>query len=432
MDFDIFVSHSSKDKEKAKLLAKDLTEQNYKVWFDSNIIEPSDDWVRKIEEGVDNSSVVVVLWTENAVNSEWVQRELARADQSNKPIIPLIFDNTQITILLQRTQHIDFRKGYFSAFPNLVSYLTRYLEVSEITAPIAAWKYVKQPFYRSRFLEENSYLNRKGVDFAVNEHTRQLHSYNAEKATSFVTFVSIPIPEAIDFDFDILLSDEVLRNSNRVIRSQNAELPWQFFNLNSFYQRRTTQSDFTLYDTRANTHAPISHIRFTEDGAIEYGDAYNSVQQVQMDSFNGTAFDFIQILGSTWKFINLALNMYQPFGYSGLFQILINLKNTSGATLAGFAAERNYNNAWPSLISSNSFARIRLKESGQGIASDNNIQLVYNVNLPPLLQAPQIIEDIILDLSNRLQRSFSFEYKLRHYIQNTNEFPWHQLSELGI
>jgi hypothetical protein len=136
--YDVFVSHSSKDKEKAKFLAKDLENLGYKVWFDSNEIEGSEDWIKEIEKGVDTSSVMVVIWTENAANSVWVEREIARADDQKKPVIPLVFDDAKITsILLQRIQYLDFRQGYHAPFQELVSLLLRLLENSQKPLPQA-------------------------------------------------------------------------------------------------------------------------------------------------------------------------------------------------------------------------------------------------------------------------------------------------------
>jgi hypothetical protein len=73
--FDVFLSHSSKDKVVVRPLAKRLRADGLKVWFDEWEIKPGDSIPAKIEEGLEHSRVLVLCMTANAFGSDWVQLE---------------------------------------------------------------------------------------------------------------------------------------------------------------------------------------------------------------------------------------------------------------------------------------------------------------------------------------------------------------------
>ena len=63
--FDVFLSHSSKDKGLVREVAERLRKDGVKVWFDAWEIKPGDSIPAKIEEGLEHSGGVC------AVNDEW-------------------------------------------------------------------------------------------------------------------------------------------------------------------------------------------------------------------------------------------------------------------------------------------------------------------------------------------------------------------------
>ncbi len=432
--YDIFISHSSKDKEKAQFLAVDLKSQGYKVWFDTVEIEPSEDWIEEIEQGIDGSSVVVVIWTENAASSKWVKRELARADDKGKPVIPLRFDDTETSnILLQRVQYIDFQPGYHREFPGLVSRLMSLIDDSEqpATPSNLAWKPVPRPFYRSHFLEDNNYLDRKSTDFAVNERTKRLVYYNHKPVNKFMTMVAVPIPNPRYSDFvDELPALLQLDAHPRGLGKKDGGHPWLWFSLAELHSPHTSQADFVLFDERHLYQDPIEklkwgkYLRFSEDGAIEYATAWDVNFT---ESGNLYAFNFIHILGTAWKFINMTAYVYTQLGYHENFQLLVNLRNTRDSTLGNFAWDKNKNHSssWPSPISPG-FAAMHFSERGEGISSDTHLQFIFNVNAQALSNTPSLSEDLIVALSKKLQLGFNFRIQPRHYSRNTTEFPWRQ------
>lgn len=73
--FDVFLSHSSRDKEVVRELAERLKRDGLRVWFDQWEIKPGDNIPSKIEEGLEHSRVLVLCISANAFGSDWSQLE---------------------------------------------------------------------------------------------------------------------------------------------------------------------------------------------------------------------------------------------------------------------------------------------------------------------------------------------------------------------
>ena len=64
----VFISHSSKDKEMAEVIYNYLTNQGIKCWIDFHDIRPRIAYAREIMRGIDGSDALVVIYSKN-VNS---------------------------------------------------------------------------------------------------------------------------------------------------------------------------------------------------------------------------------------------------------------------------------------------------------------------------------------------------------------------------
>jgi len=99
--FDVFLSHSSKDKAVVRPLAERLRNDGLRVWFDEWEIRRSDDRSTKIEEGLDNSRVLVLCMSANAFGSDWAQLESQTFRfrdplNKNRRFIPLRLDHAPV------------------------------------------------------------------------------------------------------------------------------------------------------------------------------------------------------------------------------------------------------------------------------------------------------------------------------------------------
>ncbi len=101
--YNVFLSHSAKDKAVVRPLAERLRKDGPKVWFDEWEIKPGDSIPApaKIEEGLEHSRVLVLCMSAHAFGSDWAQSEAGTfrfRDPLNKErrFIPLRLDNAPI------------------------------------------------------------------------------------------------------------------------------------------------------------------------------------------------------------------------------------------------------------------------------------------------------------------------------------------------
>ena len=105
--YDVFLSHSAKDKAVLRPLAERLRADGVKVWFDEWVPKPGDSIERnqsktaKIEEGLERSRVLVLCMSAHAFGSDWAQWESGTfrfRDPLNKErrFLPLRLDDAPI------------------------------------------------------------------------------------------------------------------------------------------------------------------------------------------------------------------------------------------------------------------------------------------------------------------------------------------------
>jgi hypothetical protein len=94
MEWDVFISHASEDKESfVRPLANRLQEQGLRVWFDELTLTVGDSLRRSIDRGLAKSRYGIVVISPNFLKKEWPQKELdglvAREIDSVKVILPI-------------------------------------------------------------------------------------------------------------------------------------------------------------------------------------------------------------------------------------------------------------------------------------------------------------------------------------------------------
>jgi hypothetical protein len=76
----IFISYSSTDRDWAQKLAVSLQRQGHDVFFDKDSLRAGDNWETQILGSLQDCDHLIVLWSKNAKDSPWVQRELGHFD----------------------------------------------------------------------------------------------------------------------------------------------------------------------------------------------------------------------------------------------------------------------------------------------------------------------------------------------------------------
>jgi hypothetical protein len=106
---DIFISYSSADRERARLMAQALEQRGWSVWWDREI-PPGRAYDDVIEEALDAARCVVVLWSKSSAASTWVRNEASDAMQ-RKVLIPALIDaDVKIPLEFRRLQAADLSR----------------------------------------------------------------------------------------------------------------------------------------------------------------------------------------------------------------------------------------------------------------------------------------------------------------------------------
>ena len=111
--YDVFLSHSAKDKAVVREVAARLKKDGLRVWWDEEQIKPGDSIPAKIEDGLEQSRVLVLCMSANAFGSDWAQLEAGTfrfRDPLNQErrFIPLRLDDAPIKGSLAQFLYINW------------------------------------------------------------------------------------------------------------------------------------------------------------------------------------------------------------------------------------------------------------------------------------------------------------------------------------
>ncbi len=123
----IFISYAHQDTKFAHQLADDLSRRNYQVWIAPNSVQPGEKWIEAINRGLAESGIFLLLLTENAVNSRWVQNETHVAIELNNEdklhFVPLQVEQCEIPPIWRVYQRIPIQTDYKAGFDALLRHL---------------------------------------------------------------------------------------------------------------------------------------------------------------------------------------------------------------------------------------------------------------------------------------------------------------------
>ena len=105
----IFLSYARVDADPAKRLADALTQAGHDVWWDREIHAGSR-FTSEIDKALREAQAIVVLWTENSVESAWVQDEAAEGRDSGR-LIPVSLDGVRPPLGFRQYQSIQLDEG---------------------------------------------------------------------------------------------------------------------------------------------------------------------------------------------------------------------------------------------------------------------------------------------------------------------------------
>ncbi len=87
---DVFVSYARSDLEQVRRIVTMLEEQGWSVWWDTRIVG-GDRWDATIEREIALARCVVVVWTPQSINREWVHVE-AHHGRNRGILVPIMIN----------------------------------------------------------------------------------------------------------------------------------------------------------------------------------------------------------------------------------------------------------------------------------------------------------------------------------------------------
>ncbi|MBQ6836353.1 MAG: TIR domain-containing protein [Clostridia bacterium] len=148
---DIFISYKSEDIEKARAVRDHLESEGLSVWMAPDSITGGASYAAEIPPAIDGAKVFLLVFTKNTQNSKWVSRELDRAINGNKIIIPLMLDdcllNDEFSFYLTNVQRYPAFENYDKSLKKMTDEIKRYIapQVQEAKTEIKKVEIPKPP-----------------------------------------------------------------------------------------------------------------------------------------------------------------------------------------------------------------------------------------------------------------------------------------------
>ena len=181
MKYDVFISHSSKDLELSEKICDYLQEQGIKCWIDSRNVTGL--YARSIIEGIEQSELMVLVYSGKANSSAHVENEIDNAFCLGKMIIPFRIEgppySNVLRYYLNKSHYVDGMPDPLNALEQLRDQIKRNMSeqkqleaIDEAFKTIAQWadinvdelrayiKNIKEP-------EQNSEENEQGDRYDI-------------------------------------------------------------------------------------------------------------------------------------------------------------------------------------------------------------------------------------------------------------------------
>lgn len=113
----VFLSYAHADQAPARRLAGVLEKCGYVVWWDA-LIEGGTRYARSIDEALQAADVILVLWSKQSIESDWVRDEAAQG-RDRRRLVPLSLDGTLPPLGFRQLQMIDLSDWHGRSGPQM-------------------------------------------------------------------------------------------------------------------------------------------------------------------------------------------------------------------------------------------------------------------------------------------------------------------------
>lgn len=229
---EVFLCHTSKDKDFVRKLALDLENYSVKAWFDEWRIDVGDSLNKKIQKGIKESSYFAIVISPDSIKSGWVQRELNAAfseelKRKDVFILPILYKDCEIPLFLQDKYYADFRKNYEDGLNSLLKRFK--INNSKGTLRIKVQEYFGN-WKKEDFTEEEITVLKKYLDPFLNKLNK-----NNDKLEQMY---SIPQPETVSNKNFPYLVFEALEEKNLAKNNVLLSKSYYYYELLIDYEKK--------------------------------------------------------------------------------------------------------------------------------------------------------------------------------------------------
>jgi len=119
-----FISYSRKQLYFAEAIALHLQKEGIEIWFDLQQLGAGTNWASALKSGYENCQRLVLVVSQSALASKYVEVEWDTARQNGREVILAVIEDVDIPEKLRDCAIIDFRTNFNSAMKRLASYLS--------------------------------------------------------------------------------------------------------------------------------------------------------------------------------------------------------------------------------------------------------------------------------------------------------------------
>lgn len=131
-----FISYSNKDEEIAMRFREVLVVNGVDVWIDQLSILPGQRWQETIEAAIRSCSHIVVLLSENSIDSSEVEAEWGLGLSLGKTVVPILLDDVALPYRLRSVQSLNLRAlGIEKVLSQLLRVLPKEVLSKHLLAP---------------------------------------------------------------------------------------------------------------------------------------------------------------------------------------------------------------------------------------------------------------------------------------------------------
>lgn len=229
MAHDVFISYSTKDKAIADKICASLESKRIRCWIAPRDVLPGKTYAGAIAEAISNSKVLVLVFTENANNSNQVLKEVEVAFRNDVIVIPFKTEdfkpNFDLEYYLSNIHWLDLK------IPNIDEQIEKLIEKTEATLSV----------YKPADVRDNP-LNRSQAMVQSQIKTDKFEN----KPENVISEVSLPQIERIENEnstINVSHLDEKLNVDNIEFNSEESE---EVRNLKKAYEKGSVDAAFQI------------------------------------------------------------------------------------------------------------------------------------------------------------------------------------------